>query len=420
MQAIQVKGVVSHYAMHNDELLALWFAIVFGEKCFPGIATAPLQLVDSGTRLLQGKTGAQWFAEGYPCLGTCGGPLDEHDLPPAERANTSAATLMAERLGIAGHSPVRAMLEHAVRVDRTATAAGFDVSALIKAWHRNNVPTHQVRRMFDRAAAARSRALSGRVRNINWKTRPDLSRLAAEWLIERTAPGGYNGGTSFATAYEAAEHLGVYGWGSLGPILEYLRDGKHNSNDFFSLFGTVAAMNMGGFSVGHIREFVFTSLDAKLVEQVSFLKGYDQLLGLKSAGRLYIGGSPLRIMRVSSDSTEINRSARMLDKHYDVFIQRQSDGHMVIWYNKNKLNMDAVAARLRMNDRNAHHLQRLPWDRLTAEGTLPEAPWWYYNPANGQIMNGSLTNRGTPVTKLDDNAVIQCIVHGLEAVGRGQ
>ena len=165
---------------------------------------------------------------------------------------------------------------------------------------------------------------------------------------------------------------------------------------------------------------MFTSLDAKLVEQVSFLKGYDKLLALKEAGRLYIGGTPLRIMRVSSDSTEINRSARMLDKHYDVFIQRRSDGHMVIWYNKTKFNMGSVAGRLRMGDRNIRHLQRLSWDRLTAEGTLPEAPWWYYNPANGQIMNGSLTNRGTPVTKLDDNAVIQCVTRGLEAVGRGQ
>ena len=77
--------------------------------------------------------------------------------------------------------------------------------------------------------------------------------------------------------------------------------------------------------------------------------------------------------------------------------------------------MDQVAARLRLGDLRARR-QTMPMNRLTAEGTLPEAPWWYYNPANGQIMNGSRTNRGAWTTKLDDNTVIRCIVSGLEAM----
>ncbi len=411
---IVVRGVVSHYAMHNDELLALWFAIAFGKKQFPGIQNAPLQLVDSGLRSHQGKTAQQWLELGYIFLGTGGGLFDEHDLPGETRATTSAATLMAEYLGIAEFGPVKAMLEHAVRVDRTATAAGFDASALAKAWHRNNVPTHQVRRMFDRAAEARFNVLSGRVRNANWKARPDLDRLASEWLVKLVKPTGYEGPASFATAYEAAVLLNVSGWDSFGPVLNYLQDGKNDPKDVFSLMGTINAMNMDGASLEAVREFALTSLDAKVIEQRRFIEGLDKLRALRKDGKLYINGTSLSIMHVRDDNPEINRSARNLDKNYDLFIQRRTDGHVVIWYNK-KLNMDGAVARLRMGDRTVRKMPRLPWDRLTAEGTLPEAPWWYYNPAAGQVMCGSLTNKGTPVTRLDDNDIVRCIIRGLEA-----
>lgn len=413
---IKVTGVVSHYAMHNDELLALWFAIQLGEKHFPGIKKAPLSLVDSGLRSLGGKTAQEWLKEGYISLGTGGGPFDEHDLPPDIRAKTSAATLMAEYLGIMDYAPIRAMLDHAVRVDRTATAAGFDISALAKAWHRNAVPTPVVRRMFDRAADARFNVLSGRIHNPTWATRPTLNRLAAQWLIETTAPEEYEGPTNFETAYEAAEHMKMYGSDSFGPILEYLQDGKHNPNDIFSLYGTIEALNKDGAKASEIREFALVSLSAKLAEQDSFLEGYDELRELKRDGKLYVGGSQWRIMHVVSDNTEINRSARHLDKNYDVFVQRQTDGHMVIWYNKKKFNMDSVAARLRIGDRMLRKMPKISFNRLLAEGTLPEAPWWYHNPDNGQIMCGALTNRSTPVTRLDDNAVIACIISGLKAV----
>ena len=152
-----VRGIISHREMHDDEFMARWFMRTFGEQLFPGIRAAALHLVDSGIRLLRGKTGAEWFAAGYPCLGTCGGPLDEHELPAEKRKNASAATLAAQMLGIESYGPVATMLKHAVRVDRTATATNFDISAVIKAMHRHGTPIADMCRMYDRIADACAR-----------------------------------------------------------------------------------------------------------------------------------------------------------------------------------------------------------------------------------------------------------------------
>jgi hypothetical protein len=418
----KVYGIISHKEMHDDEFMARWFLRTFGEQLLPGIRTAPLQLVDSGIRMLRGKTGAEWFAAGYPCLGTCGGPLDEHELPPEKRTHASAATLAAQMLGIQTYAPVVTMLTHAVRVDRTATATTFDISAVIKAMHRYGVPISKMCRMYDRIADAWFMSLSGTVRNKDWSTRPTFDALAAEWIVNNLAPEGFDKKTTFASAYDAAEGVKLLGIRTLRPLLDYFiaeerRDiMKTPERDrMFEMGGIVDALNRDNVSERELREIVFTILDAKFAEQVRFMSGYDELVGLHKAGRLYVTGTPLRIMHVVSDNPEINRAARKLDKHHDIFIQRGPDGHVVVWYNKTKFNMDGVAARLRMCDLRARR-QKLPWDRCMVEGTIPEAPWWYYNPANGQIMNGSRTNQGAPVTKLDDNTVIRCIVSGLEVM----
>lgn len=423
----RVHGIVSHLEMHDDEFMARWFLRTFGEKLFPGIRNAMLILVDSGIRLLRGKTGAEWFAAGYPCLGTCGGPLDEHDLPPEERKNASAATLTAKILGIGQYPPILTMLAHTVRVDRTATASSFDISAIIKAMHRNGVPIAQMCRMYDRIADAWFTVLSGKVRNAAWKERPTFDQLTAEWIVNHLTPEGYDRSKRFATAFEAADDAGLVGVRALRPLLDYLvEEEKRSINDtpakdrLFELNGTVDALNQDGATEKVIREIVFTALEAKLVEQIRFCEGLDELKTRKKNNTLYTKGSKWSVIRVVSDNPEINRAARYLDPHHDIFIQRNTDGHMVIWYNT-KLNMDEAVARLRASDRAVHWMtKRLPWNYLKTEGTLPEAPWWYYNPANGQIMCGSRTNRGTPVTRLDDNAVIGCIARGLESVEKSK
>lgn len=417
----RVRGIISHREMHDDEFMARWFMRTFGEKLFPGIRSAILHLVDSGVRRLRGKTGAEWFAAGYPCLGTCGGPLDEHELPADKRKNASAATLAAQMLGIEQYGPVATMLAHAVRVDRTATATNFDISAVIKALHRHHgVKIEDMCRMYDRIADAWLMVLSGKVRNSAWTTRPTFDALAAEWIINNLAPEGFDRTRKFASAYDAAEAVQLLGIRTLRPLLGYfLQEDKRTvlespeKDRLFEMSGIVDALNQDGASEREIRTIVFAVLDAKWAEQVRFMTGYDELVALNTSGKLYINGTSLRIMRVVSDNPEINRAARKLDKHHDIFIQRNTDGHVVIWYNKTKFNMDAVAARLRIRDLFEHKRERVAWDRLTAEGTLPEAPWWYYNPQNGQIMCGSRTNQGAPVTKLGDNDIVQCIISGL-------
>ena len=420
-----VYGLISHFEMHDDEFLGRWLLRTFGTKLFPNIRNAVLVLVDSGMRLIKGFTGAQWFTKGYPCLGTGGGPLDEHELPPAERMLETAATRAAKMMGISEYPPIAAMLAHAVRVDRTPTATSFDISAITKAMHRSGVPIVKMCRIYDRIADAWFTVLSGKIRNEAWQKCPTFNQLAAEWIVNHLAPEDFDRTRTFATAYEAAEAVGFASLRTLRPLLSYTIEeeiralrGSATNDNLFELSGIVDALNMDNAEPGETRQIVFTALDAKWAEQLRFLEGYDELNALKKSGKLYVPNCRgLKIIGVVSDNPEINRACRHIAPRTDVFVQRNADGHLVIWYNQAKLNMDNVVARLRMRDRVMHQMPRLPWDdALTAEGTLPEAPWWYYNPASGQIMCGSRTNRGTPVTKLGNNAVLDCIVRGATVI----
>lgn len=410
-----IKGVVSHHAIHDDELFALWLAQRFGAKIFVGIATALLQLVDSGLRSFQGKTAQEWLAKGWLFVGTGGGDYDEHSKPAAERKEYCSASLMAEKIGMKDHPVIKQMLEHAVRVDRTASAHGFDLSALIKAWHRNEVSISKVRALYNCAMDAVFMVMAGRVLREDWQARPTLDALAAEWMIGWLAPEGYDKSKKFATAFDAAKDMGCVGSRVVEPLLRYLLSDKTGKDCPFMLDGIVAAMNQDGATDHEIREFVFTSLDAKLAEQVRFMKACKELQALRKAGKLYVRGHQWRIIHVVSDNVDMNRAVRWIDGSYDVFIQRNTNGHVTIWYNKAKFNANGVAAYLRIAEREAHGIERrLPWKNLISEGTLMRVPWWYYNVEGGQLMNGSLTNLGTPVTHVSDQTIWKIIKNELK------
>lgn len=415
----RVYLIISHFEMHDDELLARWFLRTFGEELFPGIRSAGLMLVDSGLRWIKDKTGEMWFWLGYLGLGTGEGPLDEHRFPPKEREGTSAATLAANILNIDQYPPVQVMLAHAVRVDRTPTATTFDISSVVKAWHRSGVDINRVCRMYDRIADAWFTVLSGKVRNPSWQERPTFNMLAAEWIINHLAPEGFDRSQKFATAYDAAEVLGFLRIKTLGPLLVYFIKLEQNDiqgtptvDGLFEMAGTVDALNQDNAPERVIRDIVFTSLQAKWDEQIRFMKACDELAVLNRARDLYVPSCDWSIMRVVSDNPDMNRAARYLDPHRDMFIQRGTDGHLVAWYNQYKFNMDYVIAELRMAElRAAGRRCHLTWEQLVSEGTLPLVPEWYYNPVNGQIMNGSRTNRDKPKSRLGGYTLIWIFVN---------
>ncbi len=417
----RIHAIITHFEPHDDELLARWFLRTFGAELLPGICSAVLQLVDSGLRTINGRTGAEWFTLGYPCLGVGGPPLDEHGLSPVELENSSAATLAAKMLHIEQYGPVQVMLAHAVRVDRTATASAFDVSAMVKSWHRSGVPTKKVCWMYDRIADAWFTVLSGRVRNPAWQKRPTFDQLAAEWIVNHLAPEGFDRSRKFATAFDAAEALEFQKIRNLRQLLKSFSTEYKNAiqgvltvDRLFDMHGTVDALNQDNASEKDIRDIVFTSMQAKWDEQIRFMEGYDKLEALKKAGTLYSSSYQWRIIQIISDNPDINRAARSLDPHHDVFMQWSTDGHFIAWYNKDKIDMDRVIAGLRRAELKAVGKPcDLTWEQLTSEGTLPEVPQWYYNPVNGQIMNGSRTNQDKPKTKLSITAVLTTFKNGM-------
>ncbi len=410
-----VYELISHFEMHDDELMARCLLRAFGEKLFPGIRRAKLRLVNSGLRRFDGQTGEQLFIKGRLCLGTVGGPFDEHDLPPEERQNASAATLAAKALGVDQYEPIKVMLRHTVRVDRTPTATSFDVSSLVKALHRNGTPIEQVCRWYDRIFDAWLSVLSGKIRNPQWDDRPSFDDLVRAWLITNFAPPEYVDNPKWSTS-EAVVEMYLEDSRPLHPLIRYIvreerndSDGTKTDNQPFELRGMVDALNMDGASVQEVQEFTFDALHAKYDEQVRFLKAYDELVARQRAGTLYIKKSRWRIIQATSDNSEMNRAVRKLDPYYDVFIQRNTDGHVVVWYNKTKLNMDQVIAHLRAADMHATGKRYRSWDELKREGTLPWAPWWYYDPATGQFSCGTRTNRRKPITQQDNNQLVSTI-----------
>lgn len=128
-----IHTIVTHRRPHFDEILALWLLRTFGNEKYPGVQGAAVICWDAGSSPPDGRTAAEWEAEGFLCVGVGHGKLDEHPGGGAERkADECAATLAAKDLGVADDPALGQLLEFAKAADLEGKTQPLDLFSITK------------------------------------------------------------------------------------------------------------------------------------------------------------------------------------------------------------------------------------------------------------------------------------------------
>lgn len=124
---------------------------------------------------------------------------------------------------------------------------------------------------------------------------------------------------------------------------------------------------------------------------------------------------------IESDDERVNAYARMAEgKNVAVIIQKFSSGHVCIFSNKRyHLDMANVAWHVRETEawvkvRGENKIIFMSAASGQEEGTIPQVPEWHYWKEGEAMLNGGLSARTVPPTKLSVNEILQCVRRGFK------
>ncbi|MEK7638319.1 MAG: hypothetical protein AAB375_02760 [Patescibacteria group bacterium] len=417
-----VDMVVTHHEPHEDEMNANEQARLFGSELFPGIAKAPIMLVDAGLHLDDGHDG-DWLLVNRRrlCTGVYGGQFDEHAISKAARVRHSASTRMADFLGRRNDPGLEPLLDYSLRVDRNAGSMPFELANLIKAWWGAGVALYDGMALYRLAFRSLYRMFSSMLPVS--EVQPGAFRcLIAEFFVEEFAPKDQKRkllGT-FKTGEDAAVFFKQIG-DEVQPVTTLdCRDAGAKSD--FDLEGIWGAMVMAGVPLQERRRFVLVSLRSKYKEQLDFLaarREFQEKMTSGEARYLESDRSSYRVALVESDSRLMNRAVRYEDPDCDVLVQCRSDGSAAIRDLRKRLNINPVAAQLRIGDlQKMGRTRRISMADLLSEGTLPHIPSWFNWEEGHGVFCRTYTAKYTPVTRLTRGEIVTRVARGLSVAER--
>jgi hypothetical protein len=403
-----VTFIVTHIDPHDDELLGICIGRRWGRKRFPGIDRAEVVLLDAGLRAQFGGDGYGWLLKGFWCIGVLGGKrvkgrpcFDEHALPEGERENYSAATLVAEDLGVQDDPGLKPMLAYSLWADTNSYSDPFELGSLIKALHGVKTPIQEVVRIYEIGFNALYQVFSGKA---TLRVLVPFSKIVDKWKFYK-----FDG----STTPEQDENL--------VEINELAR--RNNERAIlkpFNLIGLTHAMISSGVPLDTVEQVVFRYLDAKYAEYRVFNRMKNDFIAdaryLETTERM-----PYVVAVIKSDSDQMKRAARKADPTLDVLVQILSTGH-VRYFNLNKAkirNLSFIAARVRRLIWLSLGKRPLPsLERLMLPGTVPEIDEIHNFVQQGHVFNGSSTTTEKfpligPQGRTERQAV-ECAREGLE------
>ncbi len=411
-----VDKVETHHAPHEDELNNYEQACLLGSELFPGINEAPIILVDAGLHSEDGHDGDWLLANRRRlCIGVKGGWWDEHGVPKASRVKHSASTRMADWLERREDPGLKPLLEYSLRVDRRAGSGPFEIANLIKAWWGAGVSLKDGMAMYRLAFRSLYRKHSG-IAPVSAVESGIFRWLIAEFFVEQFAPLEQKRkllGT-FRTGEDAAVYFKQIG-DEVQPLttLDIRTEGKTD----FDIEGIWETMVMAGVSLQERRHFVLVSLYAKYKEQLDFLaarREFQEKLYTGEARYLMSDRFPYRVALIESDSRLMNRAVRYDDSDCDVLVQCRSDGSAAIRDLHKRLDLNPVAAQLRIAElKKLGRTRRIPMADLLSEGTHPSILSWFNWEEGHGVSCRTNTAKYTPITKLAREEIVACVAHGL-------
>ncbi len=160
-------------------------------------------------------------------------------------------------------------------------------------------------------------------------------------------------------------------------------------------------------------DWVHQALDAKYAEQYSF-HGPTREVFARDAKIETITGprGPIRVATIVSDDPNMSKHARSAGA--SIVIQRQNSGNTQIFTNQEAgITLFDTATLINLAEQEAEGEVKVgDWKVLAAEGTIPGGRWHFFT--KGQmLLNGSLTHKDVPPTKLSPEEILKIVKIGV-------
>lgn len=166
-------------------------------------------------------------------------------------------------------------------------------------------------------------------------------------------------------------------------------------------------------------EWAVEGLEAKFQEQFQFWnktkEEFEQVAEIEKIQGPR--GKIVTIVTVTSDDEQISKFARSPHgANAAVVIQRQSSGNTQIYTNrKANLSIQDAVQIIRIAEREANGKAiATNWETLSQEGKIEGAEEWYYHKTGQMLLNGSLTAKGVPPTRLSLERIKSLVKIGID------
>lgn len=391
------KKLLTHVAIHLDEIFAIFLLRKYGEAKFPGVTTSELCPVAGDPR----GDDNSFDADGVIPVGCGGGRFDEHR-PNGRVAGECAATLVAKHLGIQDKPGVAELLEEVLRCDTKPGVHSFQIAEIIKTANRCFLGWEGAAVKFaDGAIPVIISQLTYPLPSRNG-TEKGVGDLLDEWLRD---------------GLEVGEKTQLY--------LRRLAKESAEQGQITGLDFIVRAMQRQGKPLKEIREWIDFAFSRLAQDQAEFLRMVDEIkpddTGRGKCSREYEFNTSdgrrtkkIRALVVQSDDRRAGRAALYLRPQ--IHIIRKSNGQTQIFCNKGSgLGSDEIGdivAHLRFWEGGKE--AGLTWVQLRESGRVECSPPWYYFAEAGQILNGSDSHPNVPATKLTIDSIVNAVRRALD------
>lgn len=167
-----------------------------------------------------------------------------------------------------------------------------------------------------------------------------------------------------------------------------------------------------------VMEWTMTGLEAKYREQSQFWNSTKQEFERTAEVEEIPGprGKVLKMVSFASDDEQMSKFALSVSGgRAAIIIQKRSSGNVQIFTNKQfGLTLYDIAQMIRLVEQQAKgRVLTTEWKMLSSEGTVEGAEEWYFFHAGQMLLNGSLTAKNVPPTKLSIEQIKEIVRIGI-------
>lgn len=165
-------------------------------------------------------------------------------------------------------------------------------------------------------------------------------------------------------------------------------------------------------------EWAMMGLEAKYQEQLRFWSSTRQEFERIAEVEEIVGpgGRVLKMASFVSDNEQMNKFARSIHGgQAAIIIQQQSSGNVQIYTNRHfRLTLYDIAQMIRLAEQQAKgKVTTREWKKLAAEGKVEGVEEWFFHHAGQMLLNGSLTAKDVPPTRLSLEQIKEIVRIGI-------